>query len=40
MYGTTLISAMARRELPRMLERMGPPAIVTSLVSLLSESAY
>src|ERR1700761_3500418 len=34
MYGTTLMSAIARRELPRMLERMGPPAIVTSLMCL------
>src|SRR5471032_483458 len=34
MYGTTLMSDMARRELPRMLERIGPPAILNSLVSL------
>src|ERR1700722_8920486 len=33
-YGTTLMSAMARRELPRMLERIGPPAIVNSLMCL------
>src|SRR3984885_3210872 len=34
MYGTTLMSDMARRGLPRMLERIGPPAILNSLVSL------
>src|SRR5476649_786119 len=34
MYGTTLMSDMARLELPRMLERIGPPAILNSLVSL------
>src|ERR1700761_6913003 len=31
MYGTTLMSAIARRELPRMLERVGP-AIADSFV--------
>src|SRR6478735_4038519 len=33
-YGTTLMSDIARRELPRMLERVGPPAIADSLVRL------
>src|ERR1700754_561090 len=33
-YGTTLMAAIARRELPRMLERMGPLAIADSLVRL------